>query len=217
MGRNIFFRIAFGALVLTTGLVLLVNLRGEPRVLHTNLEKLPMTIADYKGTVDAFDQSIYDALGADLHLYRHYQSTQGATLSLYIGYYGTAKGGRTGHNPFACLPGAGWGIIEADKVTVFPSHHPEGVDVNFVVARKDGISNLMLHWYQTAGDRVLSTGLQQNIERFRGKVLDNRNDGAYVQVNTLVRGENVANMVDEAKSFARDIIELLPRYWPEEG
>ncbi|MCP3178149.1 EpsI family protein [Desulfuromonas sp. KJ2020] len=217
MGRNIFFRIAFGALVLTTGLVLLVNLRGEPRVLHTNLEKLPMTIADYKGTVDAFDQSIYDALGADLHLYRHYQSTQGATLSLYIGYYGTAKGGRTGHNPFACLPGAGWGIIEADKVTVYPDHHPEGVSVNYVVARKDGINNLMLHWYQTAGDRVLSTGLQQNIERFRGRVLHNRNDGAYVQVNTLVREDNVTAEKERVCLFVQEVLELLPDYWPIEG
>jgi len=217
MGKNTFFNLAFAALVLTAVLVLLIGQRGVPKVLHTNLEKLPMSIAGYQGTADSFDQGVYDALGADLHLYRHYRSEQGKTLSLYIGYYGTAKGGRTGHNPFACLPGAGWGIVETDTITVYPGHHPEGVVVNYVVARKDGINNLMLHWYQTAGDRVLSTGLQQNIERFRGRVLDNRNDGAYVQVSAFTTGDDVASTRLRLKDFAREVLNLLPEYWPVEG
>ncbi|ALC16869.1 EpsI family protein [Desulfuromonas soudanensis] len=204
-------------LLLTLGLVHEVGSRGVPAVLQTNLENLPMQIAGYEGREDTFPQGVYDALPADLHLYRHYRSPQGSELSLYIGYYGTAKGGRSSHNPYACLPGAGWGIVESGTVEVHHVSVPQGVKVNYVVASKDGVNNVMLHWYQTAGTRVLATGFQQNIERFRGRILHNRNDGAYVQVNSLAPNKGISEVREEITKFVRKLIELLPDYWPLEG
>ena len=84
--------------------------RVEPVVVKTNLENLPMEIAGFKATEDFLPESVYKKLNADKHVYRHYRSADGKQVDLYIGYYGTAKGGRTGHNPYACLPGAGWGV-----------------------------------------------------------------------------------------------------------
>jgi len=94
----------------------LISRRGDPVVVATNLENLPMEIAGFKATEDFFSEAVYKELNADKHVYRHYRSEDGRQVDLYIGYYGTAKGGRTPHNPYACLPGAGWGIIEAHKV-----------------------------------------------------------------------------------------------------
>jgi EpsI family protein len=213
---NKHFYTALFTLVLTAGLILSVANRGVPMVLHTNLENLPMEITGYQGREDSFPQGVYDALPADLHVYRHYRSPEGKTLSLYIGYYGTAKGGRTGHNPYACLPSVGWGIVETGTVEVRPSYYPQGVKVNYVVASKDGVNNVMLHWYQTAGTRVLATGLQQNIQRFKGRVLDNRNDGAYVQVSALAAPDDAEEAKGLVASFAEDILNLLPSYWPVE-
>jgi len=216
MGRwPVFF--AATVLVLSLGLTGMIANRGVPVVLATNLENLPMEIAGYQGREDSFPQTVYDVLQADLNVYRHYRSKAGDQLSLYIGYYGTAKGGRTGHNPYACLPGAGWGIIETGAVEIYPSYQPQGAMVNYVVAGKDGVNNVMLHWYQAAGTRVLATGLQQNIERFKGRVLDNRNDGAYVQVNAFAGETDVARMRERIRVFVGDVMELLPEYWPEEG
>jgi EpsI family protein len=214
---NKHFYAALFTLVLTAGLILTVANRGVPRVLHTNLQNLPMEIAGYQGREDSFAPGVYDVLQADLHVYRQYRSPAGESLSLYIGYYGTARGGRTGHNPYACLPGAGWGIVETGTVEVYPSYYPRGVMVNYVVAGKDGVNNVMLHWYQTAGDRVLATGLQQNIQRFKGRVLHNRNDGAYVQVNALAQEPGIPGTKDMVIGFGREVLELLPAYWPEEG
>lgn len=216
MANKYFYAVLF-ALVLAAGLILTMANRGVPMVLHTNLQNLPMEIAGYQGREDSFDQGVYDALQADLHVYRQYRSPAGEALSLYIGYYGTAKGGRTGHNPYACLPGAGWGIIETGTVEVYPSYYPQGVKVNYVVAGKDGVTNVMLHWYQAAGERVLATGLQQNIQRFKGRVLHNRNDGAYVQVNALVPEADISMARNQSKGFVREVMELLPRHWPVEG
>ena len=216
MANQKHFLLALVSLLLTVGLILTLANRGVPMVLHTNLENLPMEIAGFIGRNDSFAPGVYDALQADLHVYRQYRSPAGAALSLYIGYYGTSKGGRTGHNPYACLPGAGWGIVEKGTVEVHPSYYPQGVKVNYVVASKDGVNNVMLHWYQTAGTRVLATGLQQNIQRFKGRVLHNRNDGAYVQVNALALESEIIDARVMARDFAQEVLELLPEYWPEE-
>lgn len=204
-------------LLLTLALVLGIQTRGVPVVLQTNLESLPMQIAGHQGREDAFPQSVYDVLNADLHLYRHYRPQQGPEIELYLGYYGTAKGGRTGHNPYACLPGAGWAITQSGTVELRADGYPKGVRVNYVVAGKDGLHNVMLHWYQSAGDRVLATGLQQNIQRFKGRVLQNRNDGAFVRVSTMVRESDIALGKERIEAFAGAVLTLLPKYWPEEG
>jgi EpsI family protein len=203
-------------LSLTLAGVLAIDRRGVPAVVQTNLERLPMEIAGFRGTEDSFSPSVYRVLNADSHLYRHYRSPEGSQVDLYIGYYGTAKGGRTGHNPSACLPGAGWAIVEAREMRITSPRHPEGVRVNYVKARKDGLNNVMLHWYQSAGDRVLANGLQMNLQRFLGRALHNRNDGAFVRVSMVVADERVPAAEAVATDFSGKILDLLPLYWPVE-
>ena len=211
------FYFAFMTLLLTLALVLGIQTRGVPLVLQTNLENLPLQIAGYQGREDSFPQSVYDELNADLHVYRHYRPEQGPEIDLYLGYYGTAKGGRTGHNPYACLPGAGWAITQSGEAVLRANGYPDGVRVNYVVASKDGVHNVMLHWYHSAGDRVLATGLQQNIQRFKGRVFHNRNDGAFVRVSTLVREPEITLGKERIEAFAGAVLELLPKHWPQEG
>lgn len=210
------FLFAVLVLSLTLAFVAKIAARGDPVVFKTNLENLPMHLAGYQGVEDSFPQEVYDTLRADLHLYRHYRKPQ-EELSLYIGYYGTAKGGRTGHNPFGCLPGAGWGIVDSRTIILKPGYHPQGVEVNAVVARRGEVYNVMLYWYQSAGTKVLATGLQQNLQRFQGRLLHNRNDGAYVQVYAMVDEQDLANIQERLAAFAVEVLELLPAYWPEEG
>jgi len=207
----------FAALLLSLTLffVAMISARGEPIVLKTNLGYLPLQIAGYQGVDDRFPQGVYDELQADYHLYRHYRNQQ-EELNLYIGYYGTAKGGRTGHNPYACLPGSGWGVLDEQKITLKPPYASHGVQINAIVAKKGDTYNLMLHWYQSAGTKVLTTGLQQNLQRFLGRLFYNRNDGAYIQVYTLTTAQNIASIQNRLNLFAEEVLELLPDYWPEE-
>ena len=216
------FTISLIILLTTIASVAAIASRGSPVVVATNLENLPMEIAGFKATEDFFPDSVYEELNADKHVYRHYRSSDGKQVDLYIGYYGTAKGGRTGHNPYACLPGAGWGIVKARKVQLtahslpLTKYYPNGVDVNYVLARKGDVFETVLHWYQSAGTKVLATGIQKNIQRFLGRILKNRNDGAFVRVsvNTDERHIDEANKL--AKLFAERVLALLPNYWPVE-
>jgi EpsI family protein len=190
--------------------------RPEPVVVRTNLERLPMTINGYMATEDSFSEGVYRELNADKHVYRHYQSQNGARIDLYIGYYGTAKGGRTGHNPYACLPGGGSAIVETGKVEIRRGVAAETVPVNFILSRKDERNTVMLHWYQTAGRTVVSTGLLQNMERFSGRLFHNRNDGAFVQITASVADADMAKARQRVEQFAGVVLSLLPDYWPEE-
>lgn len=204
------------SLIATLVIVGLLSLRPTPVVARTNLEYLPMEIGGYRGTDDTFPESVNRVLNADKQLYRHYRSSDGSQLDLYIGYYGTAKGGRTGHNPYACLPGAGWAIVDSHKIGIRQPNNSSDTELNYVRARRNGINTVMVHWYQIAGTTVVVNGVQQNIEKIRGRLLDNRNDGAFVQITMQVPDESVAAAEVKISYFAGLILNILPSYWPVE-
>lgn len=205
---------SFILLIATFAAIMLIAKRGEPVVTRTNLENLPMQIDAYSATEDSFPDSVYEELNADLHLYRHYRKPGGSVISLYIGYYGTAKGGRTGHNPYACLPGAGWGIIQTGKVSL--TNRDDEATVNSLTAQKGDLYECVLHWYQSDKDKVLTTGIQQNIQRLKGRIIHNRNDGAFVRLTILNQGDDLSQAEIDLKAFAEKVLTLLPLYWPEE-
>jgi len=216
MKKNKAFVITIFLLTLSIIAVGSIAQRGIPVVAQTNLENLPTDIMGFKSVDDFFDDAIYQELNADKHVYRHYRSTTGEQIDLYIGYYGTAKGGRTPHNPYACLPGAGWGIINDEKIKLKTDKKNEYENVNFITTRKGESYDIIYHWYQSAKNKVLSTGIEQNIQRFVGKVLYNRNDGAFVRVSASTTKENVEQTKIRVKKFSEEILQLLPDYWPVE-
>jgi EpsI family protein len=201
-------------LIVAFTVVVFINSRGEPVVVRTNLENIPMQIGQFEGREDHFDPSVYRELNADQHVYRHYQAADGTRLSLYIGYYGTAKGGRTGHNPYACLPGGGWGIVRAGNTEL--AFRKGVVSLNLVTARKGDLYESVLHWYQTDKDKVLANGVQQNIQRFLNRIQYNRNDGAFVQLTITSNYDGIALAQEALKSFAEKVLLLIPEYWPAE-
>lgn len=216
MISNKTYGICLVSLLATLMITGLLSLRPTPVIARTNLEYLPMEIGGYRGTDDTFPESVNRELNADKQLYRHYRSSDGSQLDLYIGYYGTAKGGRTGHNPYACLPSAGWAIVDSRKVKIPRASPSSDAEVNYVLARRNGINTVMVHWYQTAGATVMATGFLQNIERFWGRLLRNRNDGAFIQITTQVPDEQVVESWSKVRNFAGLVVQLLPGYWPLE-
>ncbi len=206
-------------LLLSLSLILMLKIssRGVPKVIQTNLENIPMKIGEYKAVKDDFSQSVYEELNADRHVYRHYVNPEGQVINLYIGYYGTAKGGRTGHNPYACLPGAGWGIIRDETIQVFDRYKQASEEVKYTITRKGDQFVAMIHWYQSAGTEVLGSGLEQNIQRFINMVFKNRNDGAFVRISAATNADRVRKAGIELKKFSEKILLLLPDYWPEES
>lgn len=208
--------ISLAILLVAAVFVFLLSKRGQPVVVETHLERLSMEIAGLKGIKDSFPESVYRELNADKHVYRHYRSDSGRQIDLYIGYYGTAKGGRTGHNPYGCFTGAGWGIVEDGIVKINVPQTNTIVKVNYLLSQKGQDYNVVLHWYQSDRDKILATGIQMNIWRFISRVLYNRNDGAFVRVSAQTSREGIQETKRNVESFAGEVVLLLPHYWPVE-
>lgn len=208
--------ISIAVTLMTLFVVFGVAQRGVPRVVATNLENLPMMLDGYSATEDRFEQSVYDELNADRHVYRHYRNAEDKQIDLYIGYYGTAKGGRTGHNPYACLPGSGWGIVETGTVQLKPQPYQDAIRVNYILAKKDSAYESVLHWYQTGGTKILESGLRQNIQRFTDRVFRNRNDGAFIRVSAQTAENGTTGAKKDIAEFSDRLLAILPDYWPVE-
>jgi len=114
------------------------------------------------------------------------------------------------------MPAAGWGLTETGEVPLRSLTHPELVQVNSIVARRGEIYETVLHWYQSDRNRVLRSGMQQNIQRFLGRTLRNRNDGAFVRVSAYSDAAGLTETRKSVDAFAVKLLDLLPQYWPEE-
>jgi EpsI family protein len=210
------FYISICIFLLTLAGVFLIGRRGEPVVVTNRIDHLPLILDRYRGTNDSFPETVYRALDADKHLYRHYRRENGDQIDLYIGYYGTKKGGRSDHNPYACLPGSGWAIVDDQGVRLKRNPKGDEAEINCILSKKGELYNVVFHWYQSEGGRILSSGVEQNVQRFLGRVLHNRSDGAYVQVSALTDDKGIEATKERVKSFASQVLLLLPEYWPEE-
>jgi EpsI family protein len=208
--------VSIAIMVTTLVAVLLIAQRGVPKVVATNLGNLPTKMDNYVSTEDRFSQAVYDELNADGHVYRHYRNAHGTQIDLYIGYYGTAKGGRTGHNPYACLPSAGWGIVETGKVQLGAQPYQNPVFVNYILAKKEDRYESVLHWYQSGGTKILQTGVNQNLHRFINRIFRNRNDGAFIRVSTLTQDNGISDAKRNISKFSDNLLSFLPHYWPTE-
>jgi len=204
----------------TIVLILFLALRtfipmNEVIVTQKNLDKFPLNINDYQGIDIPLTESVYKELNPDIYIYRHYlpKFNNHPSILLYIGYYGTAKGGRTGHNPHACYPSAGWAILDLKKVILFISG--KKVSINQIFIQKNEERRVVLYWYQSEGNKILDTGIKQNLHRFFCRILKRRDDGAFVRVSASING-NSKEILPKVYAFTKQILTLLPHYWPQE-
>jgi len=203
---------------------------GERQVIG-RLAEIPFQIDGYRGGDVVIDTAYQETLDADDSIFREYlklaepasveasEGTPGrgqwlSRITLYVGYWGTKKGGRTGHNPYACYPSAGWAILEKTDLSL--SVGGGSTQVPMLLIAKGGEYELVAFWYQDK-DVLLSTGIRQNIARFTNRVRYGKDEGAFVRVSIGLRGKGLTpEEVEELKAFASAVASLLPRYWPQE-
>jgi EpsI family protein len=186
-------------------------------VIEKNIDKFPYKIGDYIGIDIGMEDTVVKELNTDVYIYRGYVNNKGERITLYVGYYGTKKGGRTGHNPDGCYPGGGWSILNKSKVkvpVVFDGKE-RTITLNSLQAIKGEITEFVYYWYQSQGNEVLASGIEQNLHRFKNKILYNRNDGAFLRVSApIIR--SLSYTENRIQSFIKDIFPLIVKHWPKE-
>ena len=178
------------------------------------LAGFPVRMDGWTGKDDPFSASVMDAVDTDDAIHRKYDSASGSVW-LYVGYYGTRKGGRTGHLPHYCYPAAGYQIQDLGKE---PLKLADGrtVTVNRLLVERKGQRTLVLYWIQSGEQKVLADGLAMNLSRLRRRLTQGRDDGAFVRITSIVT-DSVERTLEREKSFAVDVLSNLGDHWPVEA
>lgn len=208
-----------GAVLLWLALVsvgaLAWGLQMQPSLLPEarGLAATPHEIAGWSGQDDPSDAVVDETLNADFQLQRTYRRPTGEVVWLYVGYYGTARGGRPEHTPRGCYTGAGWGITDAQVLDANPR---SGLRVQEYRVEREGQTRLVHFWYRSHRRTGMVGGLDQNIDRMLGRLMDGRADGALIRVSTPVReGDEVAAR-GRLLSFGAALDPILEERWPTE-
>lgn len=192
-----------------------IRSQGSFRIVQNHLGDLPRTMLGYRGIDDRFEDSVYRVLANDYNLLRRYTAPDGQLIWLYIGYYGTAKGGRPAHVPESCYTGQGF-AIEDWRLVPAPGGRP-GERINRMVVKRADERQLVLFWFHSDGDRVLGGGVDQNLLRLSNRLLGRRDDGSLVRVSMSIPAGQDSRVSDALSAFAAELLRHLPRYWPVEA
>jgi EpsI family protein len=177
------------------------------------LESVPARIGSWEATDIPVPRAVEAELRADFNLQRAYADRSGQVVWLYVGYYGTERGGRPEHTPRGCYTGAGWGIESSRIVAVTPNG---SLRANEYLVTNAGQRRLVHFWYRSHRRTGIVGGFDQNLDRLMGRLFDARADGALVRVSTPILDDDTVAARGRLLAFASLLDPLLGEHWPSE-
>lgn len=203
----------FAMLALVGAAAWSLKLSGQLVVDPRALAQLPPALGAWSAEEIPLEDEVADMLRADVNVQRAYRHSRGELLWLYVGYYGTARGGRPEHTPWVCYPAAGWSIHAARKTLVDPA---TGLWANELVVENEGDLRLVLFWYRSETRTGLTGGLALSLSHLRDRVLRGRADGALVRVSTPILDADETAARALLSGFASAIDRQISAHWPAE-
>jgi EpsI family protein len=179
-----------------------------------SLRNVPLELSHWKGHEIPVDGAVERMLDADFNLQRAYGHALGDVVWLYVGYYGTERGGRPEHTPWVCYPSNGWTIV---RQSVVRSAHPGNWRANELLIDKDGERRLVHFWYQSHRRTGMLGGFEQAVDRVLGRLMEGRADGSLVRLSTPLAepGEETAARA-RLLAFGGEMLPFLVEHWPTE-
>jgi EpsI family protein len=132
---------------------------------------------------------------------------------MYVGYYGTRRGGRPEHTPDVCYPSAGWRIESSE---VWSGASDPGLRANEMIVERRGQRRLVHYWYRSARTPVLLGLLPVSVDQLSGRLATGRADSALVTLSTPLEQGALDGARERLLDLRRPLeIELAAR-WPNE-
>lgn len=160
-----------------------LTLRSVDEADPSRFASLPETLNGWRSIDLEIDESVSDMLAADHNVQRAYLHPHRYVVYVYVGYYGTRRGGTPEHTPDVCYPAQGWTIVEATDRSIGGA---EGFDVREFLVEKDGERRLVHYWYRTSLRTGMTSIPRLRLAHFWGRLTRNRGDGALVRLSTPV-------------------------------
>lgn len=153
------------------------------------------------------DATTVKALDLDDYLFQSYHQGQQA-VTLYIGYYHSAKKVGAAHDPLVCFQGQGWQITRRDSGSYSLARQP-GVKIAYssMLVERQGERELILYWFQTnakANATTYDQKLAMVLDRIAGKAEDN----AFVRISAPVG-------TDTPEAVRQRILGFVENFYPD--
>jgi EpsI family protein len=179
------------------------------------LASLPRHVGEWRSVDLPLESAVESILRADFNLQRAYfpGPEDAVPVWLYVGYYGTERGGRPEHVPRGCYTGAGWDIASA---RVFAAEDGSGRRVNEYRVERAGARQLVHFWYRSARRTGMVGGVDQNLDRILGRLQTGRADGALIRLSTALGPGGEPEARARLLALGRELDLQLAQYWPAE-
>jgi EpsI family protein len=181
-----------------------------------SINEISLTLDRWQGQDIPLSEGVERMLRADSQLQRRYVSPDTDWVWLYVGYYGTERGGRPEHTPWVCYPSAGWVILSAIETS--PGGHSSDASadrLNELVVEQGGERRLVHFWYQTHRTRSIATETGLTIDHVLGRLsASGRADGALVRLSTPIDRGGLESARDRLRDFAAVLEPQLLEHWP---
>ena len=147
---------------------------------------------------------VVNLLNLDDYLFRSFEKGEQA-VTLYVGYYRTAKKVGAAHDPLVCFQGQGWGITDRLHAR-FPLSGAPGLTLSFssMIAERQGEKELIVYWFQT-NRRTSSNTFSQKVDMVRDKLSGHGEENAFVRITTPISdgkpGEARERIFDFVEAF----------------
>lgn len=190
-----------------------LTLRPSLQVDASALARLPVRFDSWVAEEVPLEETVESILRADFNIQRLYRHPLGGSVWLYIGYYGTERGGEPEHTPAACYEAHGWRIESSRHLAVAGI---PGLRVNEYVVSQGGEWQLVHFWFRSYRRTGLLGAVDRSVDRLLGRLSQGRADGALIRLSTGLAGRDVVPARARLLGFAAQLEPALSRHWPSE-
>lgn len=200
-------------LLATGGLAWWLALRPPVVVDASSLAQLPTTLGPWRSSEQPLDQTAERMLEPDASVQRIYRHRLGDVVWLYVGYFGTERGGSPRHLPSTCYLAQGWSVDERPSLEVDADL---GLRVNEFLVSQGGEVRLVHFWYRSRRATALLTPDALDIDHLLGRLAGPRADGALVRISTPLGADGLDAARSRLADFAVRVSPQLGEHWPSE-
>jgi len=193
-----------------------IHLRPSVEVDPERIEAIPRQLGGWVGEDIPLSDGVERLLRADAQIQRGYRNEAGDRVWLYVGYYGTARGGRPEHTPWVCYPSAGWQILSSLQLPLSDrAGARDGSSMIELVVEQGEQRRLVHFWYSTHRTTAIATELGLTWDHLLGRVSpEGRADGALVRISTPIDKEGIEAARNRLRHVTGYVVDALQGHWP---
>lgn len=179
----------------------------------SSLAAIPYELGRWRGVDVPVEDAVESMLRADFNVQREYRHPEGGPVWLYLGYYGTDRGGTPEHTPRACYTAHGWSVVEARELVRDPG---TGRRANEYVVAFGAHRRLVHFWYRSYRSAALLSPFALRVDHALGRLREGRGDGALVRLSTPITDGDRSHARSRLLDLAARLEPELAARWPEE-